>query len=92
MAQCITVTRRVVNMVFAELIEQLRALPQDKQAEVFDFVEFLSQRGQRVAGAANTGTEWVDAEFSSLAMAQALRDEEDDPVVYTRADLRERWQ
>ena len=31
-------------MSYAELIEKLQALPQDKQAEVFDFVEYLVAR------------------------------------------------
>lgn len=31
-------------MGYAELIERLQALPAEKQAEVFDFVEFLAGR------------------------------------------------
>lgn len=31
-------------MGYAELISKLQALPRDKQAEVFEFVEFLSER------------------------------------------------
>lgn len=31
-------------MGYAELIETLKTLPQEKQAEVFDFVEFLALR------------------------------------------------
>lgn len=31
-------------MSYAKLIEQLQALPEAKQAEVFDFVEFLAKR------------------------------------------------
>ncbi|MDP2822322.1 MAG: hypothetical protein Q8O52_06545 [Sulfuritalea sp.] len=79
-------------MGYAELIERLQALPQDKQAEVFDFVEFLSLR-RDVAGRARLAQgEWTDAEFARMAMTQALRGIEDDPVAYTSADLRERWQ
>ena len=33
-------------MSYAELIEKLQALPDSKQAEVFDFVEFLANRNQ----------------------------------------------
>lgn len=33
-------------MGFAELIERLQTLPEAKQAEVFDFVEFLAHRNQ----------------------------------------------
>lgn len=79
-------------MGYAELIERLQNLPQEKQAEVFDFVEFLAARvkGTEFAGVAHG--DWSDAEFSALAMAQALRGSENNPVVYTRADLREQWQ
>jgi hypothetical protein len=31
-------------MGYADLIRTLQSLPQDKQAEVFDFVEFLATR------------------------------------------------
>lgn len=31
-------------MGYAELINKLEALPRDKQAEVFEFVDFLSER------------------------------------------------
>ncbi|MDZ4201138.1 MAG: hypothetical protein U1C96_03225 [Gallionella sp.] len=31
-------------MGYAELINKLEALPREKQAEVFEFVEFLSER------------------------------------------------
>lgn len=33
-------------MGYAELIRTLQALPQDKQAEVFDFVDFLAARAR----------------------------------------------
>lgn len=35
-----------LKMSYAELIEKLQALPEAKQAEVFDFVEFLANRNQ----------------------------------------------
>ena len=77
-------------MGYAELIERLQTLPQDKQAAVFDFVEFLSARSTHEKLPAHA--DWSDTEFAGLAMAQALRGLEDDPVTYTLADLRERWQ
>jgi len=79
-------------MGYAELIERLQALPQDKQTEIFDFVEFLSLRSGIVGEAGRARGEWTDAEFARMAMAQALRGIEDDPIAYTAADLRERWQ
>lgn len=79
-------------MGYAELISKLEALPRDKQAEVFDFVEFLAARCETEAGKPHTHAEWTDAEFSELSMRQALRGMEEEPVAYTREDLRERWQ
>ncbi len=37
-------------MSYAELIERLQSLPKAKQAEVFDFVEFLAARNQAERG------------------------------------------
>jgi len=36
-------------MSYAELIERLQTLPEAKQAEVFDFVEFLANRYQAMS-------------------------------------------
>ncbi|MDP2170318.1 MAG: hypothetical protein Q8J96_07830 [Rhodocyclaceae bacterium] len=79
-------------MGYAELIERLQALPQEKQVEVFDFVEFLSARSGGVGSKPLAHGEWTDAEFSVMALQQALRGIEDDPVAYTRDDLKEHWQ
>ena len=77
-------------MGYADLIEKLQALPAEKQAEVFDFVEFLATRFGKAKPFAHD--EWSDAEFAEFAMGQALRGMEDEPVLYTRDDLKERWQ
>lgn len=79
-------------MGYAELIERLQALPQDKQAEVFDFVEFLSRRSGFAEKVPHAHAAWDDGEFACMAMSQALRDIEDDPVAYIADDLRERRQ
>lgn len=79
-------------MGYAELIEKLQALPEDKRAEVFDFVEFLASRfAVPDAGEKRDVTDWHDAEFGAFSLGQALRDMEDDPAVYSRDDLRESW-
>jgi protein-disulfide isomerase len=80
------------EMGYAELIERLQALPPDKQVEVFDFVDFLASRNSSPDSQAARQAAWCDEEFSQMAMAQALRGIEYDPVTYTAADLRERWQ
>lgn len=75
-------------MGYAELIERLQLLPQDKQAEVFDFVEFLAGRVREPQ--ANERQDWNEQEFNDMAMEEALRGMDVD-VVYTLADLQERW-
>ncbi len=74
-------------MGYGELIEKLQTLPHEKQAEVFDFVEFLASR----FGGMPAGAEWTDASFSELSFGQALRGMDDDPVTYTLDDLKEKW-
>ncbi|KAA0574936.1 DUF2281 domain-containing protein [Azospirillum sp. B21] len=76
-------------MGYAELIKKLQALPEDKQAEVFDFVEFLSARV--AASKESKEEEWSESQFSKFSMKQAMRGMEDDPVTYSRDDLREVW-
>lgn len=79
-------------MGYAELIQKLEALPSDKQAEVFDFVDFLAIRCAQPAGTNSADSAaWTNNEFSELAMHHALRGMEDDPVIYTKDDLREIW-
>jgi hypothetical protein len=79
-------------MGYAELISRLESLPREKQAEVFDFVEFLAARCCTTTDKSFPHAEWTDKEFSELAMRQALRGMEDEAATYTRDDLRERWQ
>lgn len=79
-------------MGYAELITKLESLPREKRAEVFDFVEFLAARCGTVEASQLAHSEWTDAEFSELAMRQALRGMEDESAAYTQADLREKWQ
>lgn len=78
-------------MGYAELIQQrLQILPQEKQAEIYNFVEFIAARISHPAP--DNASEWTDAEFSRMAMAKAMRGLEDDPVTYSLDDLKERWQ
>jgi len=79
-------------MGYAELIEKLQTLPAEKQAEVFDFVEFLAARFGKAKNKPFAHDEWSDAEFAEFAMGQVMRGMEDEPVLYTRDDLKECWQ
>ncbi|WP_395457512.1 DUF2281 domain-containing protein (plasmid) [Azospirillum melinis] len=76
-------------MGYAELIKKLQSLPEDKQAEVFDFVEFLAARFAASTDASRG--EWSESQFAEFSMEQAMRGMEDDPVTYSRDDLREVW-
>ncbi|MBK1724529.1 DUF2281 domain-containing protein [Thiocystis violacea] len=77
-------------MSYAELIDKLKTLPDEKRTEVFDFVDYLAARF--ASHGAPAVDQWTDREFSGMAMQQALRGMDDDPVIYGDADLRERWQ
>ena len=74
-------------MSYAMLIEKLQTLPAEKQAEVIDFVDYLAERFS-VRPDVDT---WSDREFAEMAMRQAIRGMEDDPVAYSMDDLKERW-
>lgn len=77
-------------MGHAQLLEVLENLPPERQAEVLDFAQFLAARHQADLGQA-VHADWTPAEFSQLALSQALRGMEDDPVSYGVGDLKERW-
>ena len=79
-------------MNHAQLSERIQALPPDKQAEVFDFVDFLISRHAAAKQQEIADGEWTRAEFSAMAMSQAMRGMEDEPPLYTRDDLKECWQ
>jgi hypothetical protein len=79
-------------MGYTELIEKIQSLPKDKQAEVFDFVEFLASRiAASGVGDKRDNEELTEADLATFSMNQALRGMEDDPVTYSRDDLRECW-
>jgi len=74
---------------YAELIQKrLQALPEGKQAEIYDFVEFIAAR----AGESAPVSDWTPAEFAETSMRQALRGIEGESVTYTRADIEKRRQ
>ncbi len=74
-------------MGYAELIQRrLQTLSPEKQAEIYDFVEFIAARPPKVVP-----TDWTDESFSRFSMVQALRGLENDPVDYALSDVKERW-
>ncbi len=78
-------------MTVAETIyEKINLLPDDKQQEVFDFIDFISSRYNKKQ-AITTNEELTDDIFVNFSMHHALRGIEDDPVNYSTEDLKERW-
>ena len=78
-------------MNVAEVIyEKINSLPDDKQQEVFDFIEFISSRYKKKQ-IMPTNEELTDDMFVNFSMHHALRGIEDDHVNYTSEDLKERW-
>ncbi len=79
-------------MNLAESItEKIAVLPIEKQAEIFDFIEFITVRYTQSSSEHLVHGEWSNSDFSKLSMQQALRGIEDDPVIYTSKDIKERW-
>ncbi|MCL4322099.1 MAG: DUF2281 domain-containing protein [Deltaproteobacteria bacterium] len=59
-----------------KIIEKVKSLPESKQAEVLDFIEFLHYR--------TSPTEWADFSLSS-----AMRGMENENSLYSLNDIKE---
>ena len=68
-----------------KIAELAAKLPPEKQAEVLDFVEYLTLRSARTAA---VDAAWSGPAFRQLALAALGPD--DDPVTYELSDCRER--
>lgn len=70
-------------MTTAERIhEQVQKLPEPLQAETLDFIESLMQ---------HQSVRKEDLDWSHLSLAAAMRDIEEEDVIYDESDLKERW-
>jgi Protein of unknown function (DUF2281) len=58
------------------ILQEVQKLPETKQAEILDFVEFLACRQ-------------ADRDWQELSLASALADQQDEPDLYEFADLKE---
>lgn len=65
-------------------------LPPARQQEVVDFVVFLEQR-YGVESKDNQSS-WNEHDFKAMSVEQAMRGIEDEPELYSDADVKERWQ
>lgn len=68
--------------VVNQIQETVQQLPTAFQAEVLDFVEYLLAKAEREA------LRHEEQAWSSLSLTTALRDMEDEPSLYTLADLK----
>jgi hypothetical protein len=68
-------------MVLSEkILEYIQNLPPSFQEEVLDYLEFLLAKAER-----------EDKEWSRLSLASAMRGMEDEPEIYTVADLKVKY-
>jgi|GEM_PF-272040 len=89
-------------MNLAEQVYQtVKPLPESMVQEVLDFALFLRQREASqewrdlMLAQAESLAAWDNAEdeaWTKMAMTQAMRGMEDEPVLYSLDDLKERWQ
>lgn len=77
-------------MGYGQLLELLDSLPPERRAEVLDFAQFLAARHKAGVNESQP-TDWTADTYAQLSMAQALRGMEEDPVTYSRDDLKELW-
>jgi hypothetical protein len=65
------------SMILEErIIEQLHKLPEDKKAEVLDFVEYLLSKTE-------------EKDWSEISLSSAMRGMENEASLYSLADLKE---
>ena len=68
-------------MVLSEKIQKyIQKLPPSFQEELFDYLEFLLAKAER-----------EDKEWSRLSLTSAMRGMEDEPAIYTVADLKVKY-
>lgn len=66
-------------MTLAEkILHQITVLPESKQAEVLDFIEFLALK--------TSGDH--DRNWARLSLTSAMRGMEDEPTPYSRSDIK----
>lgn len=57
-----------------------------------EFADFLLSKNIKRVSVPEPFTDWDNAEFTEMAMNQAMRGMENEPELYTLDDLKERWQ
>jgi hypothetical protein len=57
-----------------------------------EFADFVLSKNIKRVSVPESFTDWDNAEFTEMAMNQAMRGMEKEPELYTLDDLKERWQ
>jgi len=63
-----------------KIVEKVKSLPQDKQIEILDFVDFLSRK-----------VEEEERFWSKFSLESAMRGLESEESLYTLEDIKERY-
>ena len=63
-----------------KIVEKVKSLPEDKQIEILDFVDFLSRK-----------VEEEERLWSKFSLESAMRELESEESLYTLGDIKERF-
>ncbi|MCK5683351.1 DUF2281 domain-containing protein [bacterium] len=63
------------------IVEKIKSLPEEKQAEVLDFVDFLEKKIR----------ESENEDWRKFSLETAMREIEDEESLYTMDDLKEKF-
>ena len=66
--------------VAEKIIEKVKSLPEDKQSEILDFIDFLSKKAN----------EEERKQWSQFSLETAMRGLETEETLYTVEDIKER--
>ena len=69
--------------VAQRILQHLRSLPESKQAQVLDFVEYLEAKARA------RDREQEDADWSAFSLSEAIRGMESEDPPYSTKDLKE---
>ncbi len=65
--------------VAEEIVESVKKLPESKQIEILDFVQYIEQKNKQT----------INPSDSDISLTLAMRGMEDEEAIYTQNDLKE---
>jgi len=72
--------KRVVMTVTEKIIKHIQSLPESLQEEVLDFVEYLEAKVEK-----------GETDWTSYSLSSAMRGMEDETLLYSVSDLKEKY-